>query len=200
MAKVFYEDLELDPEVIARRHELFEKFVVPYFNMIYKLCIRYSFSSENVEENYTEVLVNFYRRIETYDTNKSIKTWLHIVTKRMVHDLDVKRKKYDNRDGFSDIANCQELYSDEPTANHLGIDNYRQYYSDDILSVLDEMKSIHRDALILQEAGYSVREIADIEFAKGTLKNYNIETIKSRLRLARKYLKQRINRNGERIV
>ena len=74
-------DPETDPAVIARRNALFEQYVTPFTNMIYKLCIKYSFSSYNVQENYVEVLVNLYRGIETYDPTKSIRTWLHIVTR-----------------------------------------------------------------------------------------------------------------------
>lgn len=74
-------DRELDPEVAARRNALFNRYVTPYYNMIYKLCIKYSAESRNVEDNYNEVLVNFFRRIETYDPKRSIRTWLHICTK-----------------------------------------------------------------------------------------------------------------------
>lgn len=52
-------DKETDPEVAARRNKLFNQYVAPYYNMIYKLCIRYSYKSQNVQENYIEVLINF---------------------------------------------------------------------------------------------------------------------------------------------
>ena len=193
-------DKERDPAVIARRTELFNKYVKPYYNMIYKLCMNYSNCQDNVEENYTEVLVNFYRRIETYDPSRSIHTWL--VTKRQVFELERQRQKHNNKDYDNDI----EWYGDniiddsEVSGNAMGIDNYRQLYNDEILSVLDEMKPIHRDAILLQEAGYSLREIAEIEYAKGTLKSKNIETIKSRLFLARQYLKKHLTRDGERVT
>lgn len=170
--------------------------------MIYKLCMNYSNSHDHVMENYTEVLVNFYRRIETYDPTRSIHTWLHIVTKRQVFELERQRQRHNNKDYDNDI----ECYRDEiiddcdTSGNVIGIDNYRQLYNDEILSVLDEMKPIHRDAIILQEAGYSLKEIAEIEFNKGTLKSKNIETIKSRLFLARQYLKKHLTRDGERIA
>ena len=82
----------------------------------------------------------------------------------------------------------------------MGLENYRQFYNEDILEVLDSMKPIHRDAILLQEAGYPLREIADIEYKKGTLPSHNIETIKSRLLIARKILKNNLTRNGERIT
>ena len=88
---------------------------------------------------------------------------------------------------------------DSVSGNIMGVDNYRELYNDDILSVLDELKPIHRDVFILQEAGYSLKEIAEIEYQKGTLKSKNVETVKSRLFLARQYLKKHLTRDGERI-
>ena len=101
-------DKELDPQVIARRHELYNKYVAPFYNMIYKLCIQYSFNSRNVQENYNEVLVNFYRRIETYDPERSIRTWLHIVTKR--HILALERKRQAEIDKDNDDNKEETLY------------------------------------------------------------------------------------------
>lgn len=194
-------DHEKDPEVIEKRTRLFNLYVKPNYNMIYKLCIKYSFSSLTVEENYNEVLVNFYRRIETYNPARPLLTWLHIVTKRMVWDLENKRRKHDNKNDDLSIEAYEDiLYPDGATSSMLNIDNYQDYYNDDILAALDEMNPIHRDALLLQESGYSLKEIAKIEYEKGTLKKPNIETIKSRLLLARKFLKSRINRDGESIV
>ncbi len=194
---------ERDPEVIKRRNELFQEYVMPYKNMIYKLVMQYSWNMRNVRENYNEVLVNFYRGIETYDPNRSIKTWLHICTKRCVLELERKRAEAeanqpycDNIDTFQD--NIPD--SEKPSGNAMNIDNYRDFYNDDILQVLDMMKPIHRDALLLQQAGYSLKEIADIEYRRGTLKSHNIETVKSRLYLARQFMKKYLTRDGERKV
>lgn len=206
MEQALYEaitDPELDPKVAELRNSLFEKYVAPYLNMVYKLCINYTYNSANVEENYTEVLVNFYRRIETYDPSRSIHTWLHIVTKRQIAEIERKRKRDDNRDYDQDIEMYEGTVSNdsgELSGNAMGIDNYREFYSDDILSVLDEMKDIHRDAFLLQESGYSLKEIAEIEHDKGTLKSRNIETVKSRLFLARQFLKKNLTRDGKRKI
>lgn len=193
---------DLDPEVIKRRNELFKQYVTPYFNMIYKLVMQYSWDMKNVEENYNLVLLNFYRGIETYDPDRSIKTWLHICTKRQVRELERRRKRDEDIKAFNlDITDCGEedfAASDKPSANLMNVDNYRDFYNDDILWVLDQMKPIHRDALILQEAGYSLKEIADIEYKRGTLKSHTIDTVKSRLFLARQFMKKHLTRDGKR--
>ena len=194
---------ETSPEVVARRNKLYQQYVVPFYNMIYKLCVKYSFNPGNVEENYNEVLINLYRGIETYNPERSIHTWLHICTKRQVYALEKKRQS-------ETVPTCDDndvglfkggfLYdNEEVSAMAMGVDNYRDFYSDDILKTLDTLKPIHRDAFIMQEAGYSLKEITEIEYAKGVLKSRNIQTIKSRLFFARKYLKKHLTREGKRI-
>lgn len=194
-------DKDLDPEVIARRNKLFNEYVYPFRNMIYKLCIKYSFNPRNVEENYSDVLLNFYRGIETYAPSRPIRAWLHTCTKHHIWAIESKRLKREQIDDDYDVEVMEEvlLDDDEVSGNVMGLENYREHYNDDILSVLDEMKPCHRDVLLLQEAGYALKEIVEIEYKKGTLKTPNIETIKSRLRAARKYLKEHITRDGERI-
>jgi RNA polymerase sigma factor (sigma-70 family) len=192
---------ESDPEVVARRTALFNKYIKPFINMIFKLVVQYSNSHDNVEENYSEVLVNFYRRIETYDPSRPIRAWIHVCVKHQVWACERQRQIHNNKDYDNDIEDYEEelLADDHISSNVLGIDNWRELYSSDIVEVLDELKPRHRDALILQEAGYSLKEIAEIEYAKGSLRTPNIETIKSRLRLARQHLKSNITRDGKRI-
>lgn len=193
-------DHELTPEVAIRRNALFDKYIRPYFNMIYKLCIKYSDSSEDVEENYSIVLTTLFRGIETYDPSREIKTWIHIVTKRQVFEINKKRSKDDNRDRDHDIQIiCDNILDDDHvSANCMCLENYRQLYNDDILAALDSMKPMYKEALLLQMAGYSLQEIADIEFEKGNLTSRNIDTVKSRLFLARQYMREKITRDGKR--
>ena len=166
--------------------------------------MNYTYDPANVEENYTEVLVNFYRRIDTYDPTRSIHTWLHIVTKRQVFELERRRKRHNNKSydvDIEDYGECDWMANENHTSgNVMGVENYRELYNDDILAVLDLMKPIHRDAWILQQAGYSLKEIADIENKKGTLKSRNIETVKSRLFFARQFLRKNLTRDGKRKV
>ncbi len=194
-------DRERDPEVIARRTALFNQYIVPFVNMIFKLCRDYSWSPENVEENYSEVILNFYRRIEQYNPDRPIRAWIHTCVKHQVWACEKQRQIHNNKSYDNDIETFEEEIEadDHVSGNVLGVENWREHYNQDIVDVLSELKPRHRDALILQESGYSLKEIAEIEFKKGTLKTPNTETIKSRLRLARQHLKSRLTRDGQRI-
>lgn len=194
-------DRETDPTVIATRRALFDKYVEPFKHMVYFLTRQYSRSLENVQENYTSVLTALYRGIETYNPEREIRTWLHICTKRQVFDMEERRLRYaariDHNQNINAIVDAEEC-CDLCIERVFDLDNYRELYNDDILEVLDSMDPIHRDALLLQEAGYSLKEIAEIEQKKGTLNSGNINTVKSRLFLARQKLKKELTRDGTR--
>lgn len=197
------EEQLINEEVAAKRKALFDKYVTPYQRMIYKLVMRYTFKSSNVEDNYVEVLTNLYKYIETYKPDRPIKTWLHIVTKRCVYDLDQRRKKQqDMRNDDNDIEMIADtdLLTDagQISENVMGIDNYQELYSDDVLYALNQLKPTYRRALIYQQAGYKLKEIAELEYQNGALESRNIDTIKSRLFLARQQLQQLLTRDGKR--
>lgn len=194
-------DVDCLPEVIARRTALFNQYILPFTKMIYKLCKNYSWSPQNVEENYSDVMVNFYRRIETYDPNRPIKTWIHICVKRQVWACERQRNAHNNKDDDNDIDDYKDELLDDGhvSENALGVDNWREHYNSDIVEAIERLKPRFRDVLILQEAGYSLKEIAEIEYAKGSLKTFSIDTIQSRLRLARQYLRNNITKDGQRI-
>lgn len=171
--------------------------------MIYKLCIKYTANPEDIRDNYTEVLINMYKYIETYDSGRSIQTWLHIVTKRCVFDLDQKRQKYQNmwnRDNEADtFTNDMDADDMEHTSYRaMNLSNYKEFYNDDILDALEQLKPSYKRALLLQQAGYKLKEIAEIEYKNGALESRNIETVKSRLFLARQQLQQLLTRDGNR--
>lgn len=195
----------ISEETVERKQALFDKYVMPYNRMIYKLVRQYTFKPVNVEDNYWEVLTNMYKYIESYDSSRSIHTWLHIVTKRCVFDLDQRREKQNEKwncdyeiDGFSTESGI--LNQDSQSANVMGIQNYHELYNDDILEALDKLKPQYRRALLLQQAGYKLKEIAEIEYRNGALDSKNIETVKSRLLLARRLLQQLLTRDGKRRV
>ena len=185
-------------ETAKRKRELFNQYVIPHKNLIYRLCIKYSYHQTDIEDNYNEVLINSFRYIETYDPSRSIQTWLHIVCKRFVHDMNLKRMAFKRTDDVkvSEIAGSLSDASDI-SENCMGMDNYREFYGDEILYALSCLKPIYREALLLQQAGYKLNEIVEISYRNGNLRTKNIETVKSRLFLAKQQMQKLITRDGE---
>lgn len=195
-------DLFREDESARRRAELLHKYVMPHKNLIYSICIKYTYKQEDIEDNYVEALANFFRYMDTYDPARPVKTWIYAVTKRLVADLNVRNKSRTPTNDNVDIGRLRTSLpaEDTPSENCMGIDNYREFYNDDILRALDSLKPIYREALLLQQAGYKIGEIMEITYRNGTLHSRNIETVKSRLFLAKAQLRNLLTRDGERRV
>lgn len=191
--------LSPEDESAKRRAELLQKYVMPHKNLIYSICIKYTYNQEDVEDNYLEALVNFFKYMDSYDPNRPVKTWIYAVTKRLVADLNNRNKNRTPPDDNIDICELRAtlLDDDEPSENCMGMDNYREFYSDQVLWALDRLKPIYREALLLQQAGYKIGEIMEITYENGTLQTRNIETVKSRLFLAKSQLRKLLTRDGK---
>lgn len=191
-----------DEESIKTRTALFNKYVYPYRNLIYHICIKNTASEDNIRDNYNEVLLNFYKYVCTYDPARSVKTWIYAVTTRCVFDLEGKRSRF-KRTGDVGVVDIEELADElldetEVSANSIGLDNYRDLFSDEVLFALEKLKPMYRDPLLLQVSGYRLDEITVILHKKGSLKAANIETTKSRIFLAKKQLRELLTRDGKR--
>lgn len=191
-----------DEASIEKRTALFNKYVYPYRNLIYHICIKNTENQDNIRDNYNEVLINFYKYVSSYNPHLSIKTWIYAVASRCIFCIENKRNRFQRTGdvGVIDLDQIVDSVLDEDgqTANHISLDNYRELFSDDVLSALESLKPTYREALILQLAGYKLEEITKILHEKGSLKTANVETTKSRIFLAKKQLRELLTRDGKR--
>lgn len=189
---------EAELKDIELRTELFNRYILPNRNLVYRLCIRYTFLQENIADNYSEALVNFFRYITTYDPQRSLLNWIHIVTKRFVMEQNRRHGRLpvsENVDVFKLASSLSD--EDETHGNAMGMDNYREFYNDDILATLDQLKPIYREALLLQQAGYKLEEIVEISYRNGNMKSRSMDTMKSRIFLAKQQMRKLITPDGE---
>ena len=185
-----------DEESVRTRTALFHKYVYPYRNLIYHLCIKHTRDRHNIGDNYNEVLANFFRYIGSYDPRREVKTWIYAITVRMLADLERKNNRF-TREGDVGAMRMEQL-PDTPYAPEVTIENYREMLGDEVLEALEQIGRKYREALLLQVGGYRLEEIMEILYRRGCLKTRNLETTKSRLFLAKKKLKERLTRDGKR--
>ena len=139
-----------DSEVLERQM-LFKNYITPYYRMIYKLCKQYSDKQDDVEDNFVGALTNIYKYIKTYNTDKPLITWIHIVTKRYVHNVDNQRQKHINmwnRDNDVDTFSNEDGLSNEEEKQEMSMDNYEELYNDNILWALHKLKTPYRRAIV----------------------------------------------------
>ena len=183
---VFIAVLQPEDESARQRAELLRKYVMPHKNLIYSICIKYTYNQEDIEDNYLEALANFFKYMDSYDPARPVKTWIYAVTKRLVADLNNRNRNRMPPDDNIDISEISSSLSDEdePSGNSM-------------LWALDRLKPIYREALLLQQAGYKLGEIMEITYNNGTLQTRNVETVKSRIFLAKTQLRKLLTRDGE---
>ncbi len=179
---------------VRRKGELFNKYIKPYYDFIRRLCERYTASKHDVDENFNDVLLNLYIYIETYDESRDLRMWIHIVTKRHVFALDEKRRMHDNsiRGTECDIDRMPSCEID----NYDESEDYEKIYGDGIVRTLRSMPQIYRQAFMMQHHGMSLKEIAKALKESGDLKSGNINTVKTRIHVARKIFKESIDTEG----
>lgn len=185
-----------DEESVRTRTALFHKYVYPYRNLIYHICIKHTRDKENIDDNYNEVLINFFRYVSSYDPKREVKTWIYAITVRMLADLERKNSRF-TREGDVGAMRMEQL-PDKPSTVEVTPENYRELFSDEILEALEQIGRNYREALLLQMGGYKLEEIMEILYQRGCLKTRNLETTKSRIFLAKKKLKERLTRDGKR--
>lgn len=181
---------------VRRRTELFTKYILPHKRLIYSICIKFTYEERYIEDNYSEVLVNLFRYIETYNPERQLKSWIYCVTQRYVFELNRRNSKMLTSDNV-EVGELPDLEGQDNTScNCMGTENYREHYNDDILKALDSLPEIHREALLLQQAGYRMDEIVEISYQNGNLASKNADTIKSRIFLAKKNMRDMITKDG----
>ena len=71
---VFIAVLQPEDESARQRAELLRKYVMPHKNLIYSICIKYTYNQEDIEDNYLEALANFFKYMDSYDPARPVKT------------------------------------------------------------------------------------------------------------------------------
>jgi RNA polymerase sigma factor (sigma-70 family) len=189
---------------VESQNELFNQYVNPYLDFIYWICIRYTICGYYIDDNYNEVQLLLYKYIHTYNPERPLKTWLYAVVSRAVREMSRRHSVMASEKcefDFSNFADPDSWYYDVESSRKADyLTNYRLLFSDDVLWALEQLNPIFRETLLLSLAGYTMREIASISYRAGNLEHLNEDTVKSRLFLARKYMKRLIDRYGRRRV
>lgn len=180
------------------QHELFEELIEPNLNLVFRLSIRFSDNRQDIKENYNECLTNLFRYVHTYDRSRSLANWIFICCKRFIRNLNARKAAWKTTDDVDpeDIISHYGEDASQVSGNCMGLHNYKEFYNDAVLNALDRLRPIHREVLLLQQAGYRLEEIMEITHRNGSLKTPNIETVKSRLFLAKHNMRLMIDRDG----
>jgi RNA polymerase sigma factor (sigma-70 family) len=139
------------------------------YAFLYRSCQRRAIVEELAQDTWMAVV----DRAQTYRPEASFKTWLY----RIAHNRQVDFwRRRDN--GHESLG-----AGSEPIAT--GRSPAEEDLSRRLMTTIKTLPAAQRDTLLLQEQGFSLRDIASITAQTE-------ETVKSRLRYARKQLRQQL--------
>ena len=171
-----------------RNERLFNELIKPKLGYVRSLVEYYSSWGSDIEYNISVVLERFFRYIGTYDRNQPLDTWIHICVKNAVFRLNQEfAKEKERRTGieFDQVARCTGQSSDI-TDSQKSLDGS---LPDEVYTALITIPAHKLSPFLLYVQGYSVKEIAQIEYEKGNTPEYMLETVKSRIFWTRSRLK-----------
>lgn len=179
----------MNPDI---NRELFDRLIVKNKGLVISTIRKNCMNRDDLDDYYQEALLNFYRHIHTYDPTRPLASWLIAIVKRLVRRSDYRRYAQ-RRVRLIDpvrlpaIAGDFTVSPDDPFYNEL---------SPEITTAIENLKPIYRDAFMLQLSGLKLKEIAEVLYKSGRLRNKNIETVKSRIFLCKKKLREYLNRSN----
>lgn len=220
-------DRETDPAVIAKRHELFNRLVMPSRRFIDYLCVKYCSDPKDITEFKYHCMAHLYRVIESFDASKYKETnearawqnWCHIVCKRHIQSMEEDRYKDEcRRSEHLDIEDATIWDGDdvamdtENTNVFITMSNYKQLMGDRLLYAFGHLDIIQQESFLLQHEGMTIAEIHKDQVEKGRISpNTGCDAIKKRMQRGRvilaKYMqefdefeKQRLESEDEVVV
>lgn len=176
---------------------LFAKYIEPNLVNIKALTVKYTGKYQDWEDNYIHVLQQMFMYIHTYDSSKSLDTWIHIVTKRACFNQNQKRAEISSYNTEVERCSYDALYQ-HGTANMVdaGFGTLADNISDGLYNALLSVEPCKLSAFLLFAQGLSIRDIARIEYRNGHLERKSEELIRSRIYWAKKELVYLLEKNG----
>jgi RNA polymerase sigma-70 factor, ECF subfamily len=126
-----------------------------------------------VEDLAQDAWIAVVKAAERYQPRASFKTWLYQIARNRLVDF------------WRGSDNTHSSLESAPEPAVEANSNSRQDMQQQLLTAIAELPAEQRDALLLQEQGFSLREIAEIT-------GDGQETVKSRLRYARTQLRRQL--------
>lgn len=176
---------------------LFQKYIAPHLEVIKLLAAKYTDKSQDVDENYNLALAQMYTYIHTYDPEKSLKTWIYIVTKRACFNQNEKRAKYASTQADLEFCSSDALHQ-HGSSNIIDAccGTLADNLSDEVYNALMRIDPCRLSPFLLFAQGMKIREITQAEWRAGHLKRKSEDIVKSRIYWAKKELQLILKQHG----
>ncbi|MGL5262705.1 MAG: sigma-70 family RNA polymerase sigma factor, partial [Bacteroides sp.] len=126
--------------------ELYDKYITPNMGDVKTLVRYYNNNSYggDYEEMLSEVCVNFFKHIHTYDPSKRLSTWIHICVQREVARIFRRKQRenetYDQFGSYSEADFCTSNETAVEPDDCLDESWYREHVGDEMLLALRRLE------------------------------------------------------------
>lgn len=151
---------------MEKRNELpsFEIIYSDHSKMVYNLCLNYLKNETLAEDLTQEVFVKIYHKIDTFQADAQLKTWIYRLTINKCLDF-LRAQKRKKRFGFlfSLSRSQSEYYKALTEFNHPGVLLEHKEATEKIFALIDQLPDRQKTALLLHVTeGLNLKEIAEI--------------------------------------
>lgn len=190
----------------SEKTRLFDMYVKPRMRDVYTLAMRYTNKYQDVQSNYNLCLSQLWNYIGSYDPNKSIETWVHIVVKRACFNQNKRQVAEASHYTDVEMVSVYDLHQ-HGTSNIVdaAFRGHRRECQRACLQGADGDSSEAFVSFLALRSGIWDKEIALMEYKAGHIECKSEDKIKSRIYWTRsqlrfilkKYGVTRQNRTGE---
>lgn len=167
----------------------YEQLLAEYQDKVYRLAYRMTRNEADAEEVVQNVFLQIFRKIDTFEGNSSLSTWIYRVSSNASLMLIRARKK--NTESLEDAfpRYAEDGHVEDPEPGWAGLPEER-FLSDEALGKVDEamdkLAPEYRAVFVLRDVeGLSTQETAEAL-------ELSVAAVKSRLHRARMFLRKRL--------
>jgi RNA polymerase sigma factor (sigma-70 family) len=167
--------------------ELFEK----YNKMVYNLAMQYVQNRENAEEITQDVFVKIHEKLNTFQQQADIKTWIYRITINQSLDFIKAQKSQKRWSFFSALSlNDENKRIDVPHFNHPGVELEQKEALAAIFKCINQLPGNQKTVLILLK----IEQNTQAETAK--IMDISTKAVESLFQRAKKNLEILLNHEG----
>jgi RNA polymerase sigma factor (sigma-70 family) len=167
--------------------ELFEK----YNKLVYNLAMQYVQNKENAEEITQDVFVKIHEKLNTFQQQADIKTWIYRITINQSLDFIKAQKSQKRWSFFSALSlNDENKRIDVPHFNHPGVELEQKEALAAIFKCINQLPDNQKTVLILLK----IEQNTQAETAK--IMDISTKAVESLFQRAKKNLETLLNNEG----
>lgn len=164
---------------------------------VYTLSQRYTNKYQDVESNYNLCLGKLWDYIGSYNPERSIDTWIHIVVKRCCFNQNKRQQEELSHLTDMEMVSMHDLHQ-HGTSNMVDatFGGVLENVSEPMYKALMQIPPYRLSPFLLWVQGYSVREIANMEYKSSHMEVRSEEKVRSRIYWTQKQLKFILKKYG----